>query len=656
MAHQSIPPPQPMDMKGHLQTNWQYFKDAWHNYEVATELNKKGNDIRVATLLSVMGKDCFLIYKNLPLSEADRQDPKKVLDGLTQYFEPQRNTVYERYVFNTCIQEAHEAFDSWVNRLRKLSATCEYGNLLDEMIRDRIVIGVKDSAVRARLLREKNLSLEKCIDTCRAAEMTSQQVQAIDGHAEVETVHAVQQKDKKTVKKTQKASDDKEKKQTVDCTYCGSKHQKRKCPAWRKTCKKCGRKNHFADVCRSKTKVKVHQVVTDSEDSDSDESVLAVHAGRTKYLVEPLVKPRGEKLWQRQIFQLDNGAGVSCLKYEDCCRILNTDVPRLKKVNKKLTSYSGNRLNNVGQITMKVKINNKEQYVKFDVVKDVACSLLNGETSERFGLMKVKDNLLINQVSVELSEEEIKRRYKDVFEGLGDLGEYHIEIDHTVKPRQDAPRTVPVALKKDLKNKLQNMEKQGIIQRISEPTDWINSMVAVKKPNKLRICLDPKQLNKAVKIPKYKMPVLEDISANLSKAKIFSVVDAKDGFLQVILDEESSKLTTFLTPFGRYRWRRLAFRITSAPEEFQRRVLEIMEGLKGVEVIADDILVYGSGDTYEDAVVEHDKNIIALLERCREKQFKLNRNKLRFKQDSVMYHGHIISSEGVHTCPPKANR
>jgi hypothetical protein len=176
----------------------------------------------------------------------------------------------------------------------------------------------------------------------------------------------------------------------------------------------------------------------------------------------------------------------------------------------------------MGQITVEMMINGKQEYVKFQVVKDVPCSLLNGETAERFGLMKVKEKLLINQVTSELTEDEMMKAYSDVFEGLGDLGEYHIEMDPAIKPMQDAPRTVPVALKKDLKKKLESMESQGVIKKITEPTDWISSMVAVKKPNKLRICLDPKELNKAVKIPKYKLPTLDDVSANLSKAKIFS--------------------------------------------------------------------------------------------------------------------------------------
>ena len=106
-------------------------------------------------------------------------------------------------------------------------------------------------------------------------------------------------------------------------------------------------------------------------------------------------------------------------------------------------------------------------------------------------------------------------------------------------------------------------------------------MLTVKKPGKLRICIDPRDLNKAIKRSHYIMPTLEDILPNLANAKVFSVLDAKEGFWHIKLDESSSFLTTFWTPVGRYRWLRLPFGISSAPEKFQRRQHEVLEGLTG---------------------------------------------------------------------------
>uniref|UniRef100_A0A803K3H0 ribonuclease H n=1 Tax=Xenopus tropicalis TaxID=8364 RepID=A0A803K3H0_XENTR len=174
-------------------------------------------------------------------------------------------------------------------------------------------------------------------------------------------------------------------------------------------------------------------------------------------------------------------------------------------------------------------------------------------------------------------------------------------------------------------------------------------MVAVKKPGKLRVCIDPKDLNKAFKRSHYPMPTIDKILPSLAKAKVFSVLDVKHGFWQVRLDKSSSYLTTFWTPFGHYRWLRMPFGIATAPEEYQRRQHEAVDGLPGVEVIADDILVYGCGDTTAD----HDKNLIRLLERARKLNLKLNKQKLRLRLSSVPYMGHLLTAEGLRPDPDK---
>ena len=178
-------------------------------------------------------------------------------------------------------------------------------------------------------------------------------------------------------------------------------------------------------------------------------------------------------------------------------------------------------------------------------------------------------------------------------------------------------------------------------------------MVVVRKPNKLRLCLDPLHLNKGIIRNHYPTPTVEDIAPKLTKAKVFSVVDAKDGFLQVVLDEASSHLTAFWTPFDRYRWLRMPFGIKSALEEFQRRLDECLEGLENIVVIHDDILVFGSGDFIEEATTSHDLAFRALLDRCSGRGLKLNKTKLRFKLSKVADMGHSLGSDGLQADPEK---
>ena len=103
------------------------------------------------------------------------------------------------------------------------------------------------------------------------------------------------------------------------------------------------------------------------------------------------------------------------------------------------------------------------------------------------------------------------------------------------------------------------MEQLGVIEKIHEPSDWVNSMVTVVKPNgKLRIQIDPHDLNKAIK-KYYPMRTIEEIISCMPDAKVFSVLDASSGFWQVKPDNDSAKFCTFNTPFFRYMFNRLPF-------------------------------------------------------------------------------------------------
>jgi hypothetical protein len=248
-----------------------------------------------------------------------------------------------------------------------------------------------------------------------------------------------------------------------------------------------------------------------------------------------------------------------------------------------------------------------------------------------------------------LTIEDLQSEFPDVFTGLGKLpGQYSIEIDRDVPPVVHAPRKVPVALKDKLKHELDRLEKEEIITTIKdEATPWVNSMVVVDKPGKTRVCLDPKDLNRAIKRCHYPMPTIDDILPDLYNAKIFSVMDAKDGFCQVELTTESSKLTTFNTPYGRYRWKRMPFGLKSSPEEYQRRQDQALEGLEGIKAVADDILIIGKGDTIEEATADHNQNLRNLMKRCQQKQLKLKKEKAKLGLTEVKFIGHVITDKGL---------
>ena len=176
----------------------------------------------------------------------------------------------------------------------------------------------------------------------------------------------------------------------------------------------------------------------------------------------------------------------------------------------------------------------------------------------------------------------------------------------------------------------------------------MNSMVTVTKPNgKLRICIDPRDLNKAIKREYYPMQTIEEVITRMPNAKVFSVLDANSGFWQVKLDHESSKLCTFNSPFGRYMFKRLPFGISSAQDVFQAIMSEMFKDIEGVEVVVDDLLIWGETEEM------HDKRLKQVLERVRHHNLKLNKDKSQIKLDEISYIGHVLNKDGLKPDPNK---
>ena len=186
------------------------------------------------------------------------------------------------------------------------------------------------------------------------------------------------------------------------------------------------------------------------------------------------------------------------------------------------------------------------------------------------------------------------------------------------------------------------MKSSGVIRKVDEPTDWVSSMVIVEKPNKtLRICLDPRNLNTAVKREHFQLPTIEETTSRMSGTKVFSKLDANHGYWQLKLDSESELLTTFNTTFGRYCYQRAPFGINSIQEVYQKRILQLFDDLESVETDIDDILAWGRSQE------EHDTRLKNALNRCEQIGLTLNNDKCVINSSSLTYIGHELSSEGV---------
>ena len=205
-----------------------------------------------------------------------------------------------------------------------------------------------------------------------------------------------------------------------------------------------------------------------------------------------------------------------------------------------------------------------------------------------------KLNLISEVNSVDKSKEDIVAQFSELFNRLGLIkGSYRIELEEAKPYSIMAPRRVPIPLLPKVKCELEKMERESVISKINELTDWCSGMVFVPKPNnQVRICVDLTKLIHYVKRERHILPSVDHVLAQIGDAKFFSKLDANSGFWEIELSPDSSKLTTYITPFGRYKFNRLQFGISSAPELFQK-MLEILIEYEGVVGLIDDLLIYG---------------------------------------------------------------
>ena len=151
-----IPLPLPLTTVGNIAANWRRFRAQWRNYETATDLEKEPKPKRTAIFVACLSNDAYDVFESLQLSEDESKDIDKVIEAFDSYCIGEINVTYERYILNKRMQEENETFDAYLTTLRSLVKTCEYGSLEDSILRDKIVIGIRDDATRKKFNKSEN--------------------------------------------------------------------------------------------------------------------------------------------------------------------------------------------------------------------------------------------------------------------------------------------------------------------------------------------------------------------------------------------------------------------------------------------------------------------------------------------------------------------
>ena len=456
-----VNPPQVLIIDSHVTENWRLFRQKWGNYSILAQLDRQPAVYQVALLLNALA---LRTYNGFHFdTPEDRRTVAEILTCFDQFAVGEVNETYERFLFNRRCQNEGETFETFHAGIRTLAKTCNYcNNCVNTILRDRIVIGIRDSDTQTALLKERNLTLLQAIDICKSAKNTAMQGRAL----RPDTVHRMaasrplsRRKQRMPTSIPTPTSEWKERHKERECKFCGNTHPMRKdlCPAWGKKCNVCNKENDYGCKCPSTRRRKVHNVVEAEPESSEEDWINSVHSMSSSQLKCAMLVAGKEV-----VFQVDTGASVNTLPEKYADHILPTTRTLLMWNNTTLKPTG------VCRLSLRNPKNRKKYSIEFIVVKDGHTPLLGLNAAAKMGLVQV--------------------------------------VDDNVERVPD--RRTPIAIKDKLKDELDRLEDLGVITKVKEPTPWGSQVVIIhKKSGSLRVCIDPQELNKALVRERFTLPI-----------------------------------------------------------------------------------------------------------------------------------------------------
>ena len=644
--------------------------DSFSVYVERVKLFFTVNDIaegkRAAVFLNFIGARAYELLRSL-LTPTLPQSLKysEVVGLLREHYEPQPIVVAERFHFHRRNQREGESIAEYMAALRKLSTHCDFKTYLNEALRDRLVCGLRSESIQRRLLAEKELSLQKAMELSQGMEAANRNAKSLKGTSPaINKVRTVQ---------THKSSSNQRVAQrpSAPCHRCGrSNHDQNDCKFRDSICHNCQKKGHIAPVCRAKKRptgtrntTRGSRGSTPRTNFVSDEAPQPGRAPESEDCIENTfrIARLGESQSQPFIatmeingtpldMEIDTGALVSIIS-EQTREQLFSDIP-VEASPLQLQTYTGERLNVLGQVVVQVRYLAQEARLALHVVAGNGPSLLGRDWLQHIRLdWGTVRNIDMQRHAPELCD--ILTRHSDIFaEELGKIEPFRVtlQVQSQAKPRFCKARSVPFAVKDEIEAELNRLESAGILVKVDH-SPWAAPIVAVpQKDGKIRICGDYKvTVNQALEVDQYPLPKPKELFATLAGGQKFSKLDLSQAYQQLILDAESRKYVTINTHRGLYQYTRLPFGVASAPAIFQKTINTILQGIPNVHCYIDNILITGPDDE------THLRNLTTVLDKLQQHGVRVKKSKCCFMANSVTYLGHKIDKEGLHTTNEKVD-
>ena len=649
--------------------------------------NNISDAAKVSTFISLAGPKTYKLLKSLV--SPDKTSDKTVEELkhiLKTHVQPTDSLISRRAKFYSRKQRTNESITDFVAALKLLAAEGEFGNFLNDALRDIFCIGIADVETQKKLRADKTPSFEEAVKLALARETLSRDMQGLAASPAngmhkfnqprarntIPQAHRTQQTHargrfhsgfKGGWKNRSRDSFPQQSSATTgtrQCYRCGREdHDPRNCRFKSYECGVCRKKGHLQAMCRSRGATRYLETEEEKwerEERDEEEE-SATYAQKLEALGIFHNQNKGQRgiaPWTATVevdnvnleMEIDTGSAKSIIGKDTFSRFFSD-----KQLNKKapvLTTYSGKELPMKGTLEVTVKHDQQTHQLELLVADVTGQPPILG----REWLSRVKiDWTRVLHVSKTKQLDEVLAKHEPVFEnGLGTMTQFKAKLHlkpHS-SPRFMKARPVPFAVRPKVEAELERLEKDGVLEKVTY-SEWGSPIVVVpKKGGKVRICGDYKTtVNPCLDVDQYPLPKASDLFTTLSGGKIFSKLDLTQAYHQMEVEDESQEVLTITTHKGLYRYRRLPFGIASAPAVFQRTMEQILQGIPGVVVFMDDIEL--TGETQE----EHLDRLDQVLQRLHNHGLRLQKTKCEFMKDRVEYLGHIIDKDGLHPVPSK---
>lgn len=582
---------------------------------------------------------------------------------LTDYLDPKPSVWALQHKFITRTQQAQENITDFSVALKKISVDCKFDctcgkNVADMFLSLQFIRGLRDNDIRTKLLQDQNQRAYKdIVQTAFTMELGKSESAIVNTeHRPTEHLHQIHKS--KTAspafdKRTGKASTTK---QSLDfeklkgkCYRCGSSnHKANQCRFQDSHCNRCKKKGHIASVClqpKENIGLDTHQTENETyEDEVKDHEINNVGGDATdKFMIKIEIEGKSVSM------ELDTGAALSTISYRNFedLKIKN----RLFKTNVMLRTYTGEPIKPKGVSYVNCTYNSQTFVGKLYIINQAVDPIFGRDWLRQINMNWAEIKSLENIAPQKLDS--LLEEFDSVFENVigvipDELG--HLKLTEGSLPIFIKPRQMPYALIDKVEQELERLQRNGIITKVNQ-SDWGTPIVPVVKPNgTVRICADYKvTLNKLIKDEKYPIPRIEEIFTKMNGGRYFCTLDISNAYLHMKMDEESALMQTLSTHNGLYRVNRLMFGVKVAPSLWQQFMDKILHGLAGTQCFFDDIIIQGRSP--EELLVR----LRLVLEKLREKNLKLNRDKCNFFQKSIKYLGHVIDEHGLHKTQEKTD-